>query len=116
AEQFQMTFNDHNDFEMQTFDYLCEEIYDLYQEIPVESNELESTAATTCEEETIVDDLQPRQHFENIPKVEYICGKPDPLIPKVFNNEQLMQENSLLIHLLQQLLQINKLEYSSTKN
>ncbi|CAI2199466.1 850_t:CDS:1, partial [Funneliformis geosporum] len=43
AKQFQMSFNDHNfENKMQTFDYLCEEIYDLYQEMPIENDELES--------------------------------------------------------------------------
>ena len=63
VEQFQMSFNVHDNFnnepEMQTFDYLCE-IYDFYQEMPTESNELEPAATTTCEVETNVDDLQSR--------------------------------------------------------
>ncbi|CAI2199411.1 7059_t:CDS:1, partial [Funneliformis geosporum] len=91
-------------------------IYDLYQEMSMENDKLESAATMTCKEETNDDDLQPRQISENIPKEEYICGKLDPLIPKTFNNEQLIQENSLLIYLLQQLPQINKFEYSSNKN
>ncbi|CAI2195294.1 2924_t:CDS:1, partial [Funneliformis geosporum] len=70
AEQFQMSFNDHNfENEMQTFDYLCEEIYDLYQGMPIENDELESVVTTTCEKEVNVDDLQPRQISENIPKI-----------------------------------------------
>ncbi|CAI2172747.1 6171_t:CDS:1, partial [Funneliformis geosporum] len=67
-----MSFNDHNfenEFEMQTFDYLCEEIYDLYQEMPMENDELESAITTTCEEEANVNDLQPKQIYENIPEI-----------------------------------------------
>ncbi|CAI2197697.1 13672_t:CDS:1, partial [Funneliformis geosporum] len=47
-------------------------IYDLYQEMPMENDKLESAATMTCKEETNDDDLRLRQISENISKVEYI--------------------------------------------
>ncbi|CAI2192778.1 18406_t:CDS:1, partial [Funneliformis geosporum] len=68
-------------------------IYDLYQEMPMENDVLESAFTKTCEVEADDDDLQPKQISEDMPNVEYIYEKLDPLIPKVFNvfnNERLV--------------------------
>ncbi|CAI2192957.1 3607_t:CDS:1, partial [Funneliformis geosporum] len=54
---------------MQTFVNFCKEIYDLYEEMPMENDKLESATTTTCKEEVNVDDFHLRQISENIPKI-----------------------------------------------
>ncbi|CAI2195079.1 7854_t:CDS:1, partial [Funneliformis geosporum] len=80
--------------------------------MPMENDVLESAFTKTCEVKADDDVLQPKQIFEDMPNVEYIYEKLDLLILKVFNNEQLMQEKSLLIYSLQQ---INEFEYFNNK-